>query len=432
VLVLALALLSAAASQSGQKALNALVEAHRARPGDANLCLQIGVLYTQAQQLDKAEEFYRKALAIDPALLPARKNLATVLWFLNRRTESEREFRTVGRLRPDDPVPHLYLGLAASDRKQYAPAKAHFEKAGPLAVDNPEVLPAVLQAFLAVKDFSLVDRLLARPSTSRPAEVWLLIAAACDEHHVPEKAYAAYQRAIEADPRSEQGYLSLAQFAAAHRNVPFAEKVVARGLEAAPGSPRLLLQRGIFRAREGDRKRAAESFEQAAAADPKSNTAVLALGILQLESGQPAEAAATFRKAAGIAPRDHRAEYLYATALSRAGASDTARRAEIVVALKRALALNPSDARAHVLLGQEYLSSGEIAAGVAQLERALQLDPANTTALYQLGVHYRRQGRTAESRRLLDTFRELKAKEREEESMVVQIMKVVGADAPAR
>jgi tetratricopeptide (TPR) repeat protein len=262
--------------------------------------------------------------------------------------------------------------------------------------------------------------------------VWLLIAAACDEHNVPDKAYAAYQKAIAAEPTSEQGYVALAQFAAAHRNVPFAEKVLARGLEIAPNSPRLLLQRGIFRAQEGDRKQAAESFEQAAAADPASNVAVLALGILRLESGQPAEAAATFRKAAQIDARDHRAEYLYATALSRAGASDLARRAEVIAALKRALELNPSDSRARVMLGQEYLASGEAAAGVAQLERALKLDPNNATALYQLGIQYRRQGRTAEARRLLQRFRDLKAKAREEESMVVQIMKIVGTEAAAR
>ncbi|MCL4850771.1 MAG: tetratricopeptide repeat protein, partial [Bryobacteraceae bacterium] len=129
-------------------------------------------------------------------------------------------------------------------------------------------------------------------------------------------------------------------------------------------------------------------------------------------------------EAAKIAPRDHQAEYLYATALSRSGSSP-ARQAEIVTALRRALALKPDDSRSTLLLGQTLLAQGDVKAGTVQLEKALRLDPENTTAQYQLAVTYQKQGRKAEAQKLFDRFRQSKAKQREEESVQVQLMKII-------
>ena len=75
------------------------------------------------QDLAHAEKFYREAVRLNPQFHAARKNLGTVLWFLNRRDESEREFLVVTKSLPADPVPHLYLGLAAAARHEFPQAK---------------------------------------------------------------------------------------------------------------------------------------------------------------------------------------------------------------------------------------------------------------------------------------------------------------------
>src|SRR5262245_59815002 len=76
---------------SAQEPLN-LLEQHRARPSDWKLCHQIALAYTQTQNLQQAEIFYRKTLDLKPDFIPARKNLATVSWFLGKKTESEALF----------------------------------------------------------------------------------------------------------------------------------------------------------------------------------------------------------------------------------------------------------------------------------------------------------------------------------------------------
>src|SRR5437867_10161711 len=77
--------------------------------------------------------------------MAARKNLSTVLWFLNQKEKSVEEFLGILKMAPSDPVPHLYLGSWEYEHQQFARAKAHFEKAGDLAYKNPEALPMVLE-----------------------------------------------------------------------------------------------------------------------------------------------------------------------------------------------------------------------------------------------------------------------------------------------
>ncbi|MEB2359753.1 MAG: tetratricopeptide repeat protein [Bryobacteraceae bacterium] len=458
-LALALGLLTVSAYGQPNQSLAGLLERHRANPDNAEVCHRIGIAYLNAEKLEDAAAFFRKAVALAPSFVAARKNLATVLWFLGLYGESEREFQTVLRQSPKDPVPHLYIGLAELGRKRFLSARQHFVQAGPLASDNPEALPAVLEAHLATGDKTFAAGVIEKfRQASRPdpelsirlagvmnrygmyrysvtllegiagaqpgkEAALLLLAEAYDKQNRPGKAYELFVKAIDHNPSAEQPYLALADFAAAHGNAAYAHKTLARGLETIPGSPRLILQQGILWAIEGNREKAMERFSAAATTDPKWNVPVLAKGILELEAGNAGAAAAAFRKAAVIAPRDHQAEYLYATALSRS--SGRARQDEIVTALHRALALKPDDSRSALLLGQTLLAQGDVKAGTVQLEKALRLDPENTTAQYQLAVAYQKQGRKAEARKLFDRFRQSKAKQREEESVQVQLMRII-------
>jgi superkiller protein 3 len=410
------------------EALPLLLRLHQSQPGNWRICHQLALAYTQLQQLEKAQEFYRKTLSINPGFLPARKNLAIVLWFLGRKQESELEFRPLVKALPGDPVPHLYLGLAEYERKHFSKAKGHFEKAGELAFDNPEVLPIVLETYLATKDASIPSGLMkqlerVKEAASTRPEMYLMLGEAYDRQGMPEKAYESYGKAIELDPQSEQNYLALASFASAHRNNEFALKILDQGLQRIPGGPKLLLQQGLVYALQGNLNQAEDSFLKASRADPKWSTPLLALGVSQLERGNLDEAASNFRSAAKVAPEDSRPQYLYATAVTRMG--DSSRQEEVISSLEKAIALGPNDPEPRVSLGQAYAAADRIDDAVAQFEKALQIDPNNSAALYRLGLAYRRQGKKEAAQRLLQKFKEVRAKEKEEKSVAVQILKIV-------
>jgi tetratricopeptide (TPR) repeat protein len=444
------------------EALPILLQVHRSDPRSLPACQQLGLAYTALQQFANAAEFFRKALQINPHFLPARKDLGTVLWYAGQKRDSEREFASILKTHPDDSVSHLYIGLAEFERRSYAAAKAHFERAGALAMDNPEVVPAVIETYLAIKDFSLPDRLLKqlkempRPdsdllfqlgdllmrygsyeraigafeklSATAPAkpEPLLMLAEAYDRQAMPERAYSAYEKAIAVQPAFEESYVAFAYFAATHGNNEFAGNVVRKGLQKIPGSSKLQLENGVIDALAGRRDEAEARFRRAAEADPRWNVPLLALGISQMENGNAADAAATFREAARIAPDDYRAEYLYATALARAGTGDDAQRSrEIIAALRRAIALNSQDARPHVSLGQAYAAAGQPDAAIGEFQKALKLERENQTALYQLSLLYRKQGNSQAAERFSRAFRASKAKAGEQESAAVQILKIL-------
>ena len=450
-----------------QDALELLLDLHRAQPSDANVCQQIGIAYTKLQNLNEAEKFYREAVRLNPQFWAARKNLGTILWFLDRKVESEREFLAVTKVLPADLVPRLYLGLAAYERHDFTRAKMEFERAGTLASSNPEVLPAVLESYLATRDMSFPAKVMEQVTGSDEpdpalvlrvgalflqyreygraavafeklvathkdsAEVWRMLAETYDRQSKPEQAYRAYSRATESDPNSEDNYIAFADFAYAHGNNDYALQVVARGLQHLPKSPGLLFEQGLLWALKGDGSQADNSFKEASRLKPEWNLPLLALGISRLESGDAAQAAALFDKARTANPRDSRAHYLYATALSReAGVISGETRALAIGALHKALEIDPNDARSHALLGQLNLAAGKPDAAALEWETALKIEPENTTALYALGFLRRRQGKAAEAERLLQTFRRVKRKMPGEEKSLVQILRVAPEKRP--
>jgi Flp pilus assembly protein TadD len=443
-----------------QEALQILLELQRSGPPDANVSQQIGIAYTQLENLAEAEKAYREAVRLNPKFWAARKNLATVLWFLDHKEESEREFLAVTHALPADPVPHLYLGLAAHARRNQVEAKAQFEKAGALASENPEVLPIVVEAYAAAGDLSLPARVtqqLAAAENPDPAllsrvgalllqygryelavtalekltalhkesaDGWRMLAEAYAGERKLEPAYRAYSHAIEADPNSADAYVAMAEFASAHANNEFALEVVGRGLRQAPRSAELLFEQGALLAIKGDRSQAETRFVEASKIRPAWNLPLLALGVSQLESGDAAQAVATFQRARTVEPSDSRGHYLYANALAKINGESGKDRAGAIAALRKAIELNSRDARSHTLLGQLLLAAGETNAAAIEWQRALKIDPENATALYQLGTLYRKQGKVEDARRLLDSFQRVKAKKRAEEESLVDILKV--------
>ncbi|HYI93775.1 MAG TPA: tetratricopeptide repeat protein [Bryobacteraceae bacterium] len=403
--------------------LDELLAAYRANPSDWKIAHQTALAYTERNQYTQAAGFYRKALAGNPGFLPARKNLAVVLWFAGRRSEAEAIFRQLLPQIPRDPVPRLYIGLAAHGRAQHKDAHDQFAAAGDLALSNPDVLPEVVESYLAVQDNSVLAHAAKLLGSARDGQLSLRTAAVLDRYGAVEAAYSAYRQALEYAPSWEPTYIAFAAFASAHQNNRYAVEIIDRGLKQLPASAALRFQRGLLIAMEGDREAAAQEFRAASKADPGWSLPVLAAGVLELEDGRAAEAAETFGRVLQDHPDDRYAPYLRALALSRGG--DEFTRPEQIALLERAVRVNPTDARARTLLGQSYVSAGRAAEGLTQLKRAVSIDERNPTAHYQLSLALRRAGRVAQADRHLARFRELRAAAaKQQETELVQFLKV--------
>jgi predicted Zn-dependent protease len=111
--------------------------------------------------------------------------------------------------------------------------------------------------------------------------------------------------------------------------------------------------------------------------------------------------------------------------LTLARKGDEGSRKSAIAVLEKALALNPNDTRARILLGQTYVAAGRTQDGVRELRRGVQSDPHNATALYQLSLACRKLGQAAEAEKYISEFRSLKSKGDSEPSELVTILKVL-------
>jgi tetratricopeptide (TPR) repeat protein len=397
-----------------------LLAAYRSNPKDWKLAHQTALAYTERNQFNEAATYFRKALAGNPGFVPARKNLAVVLWFAGKHAESEVLFRQLVPDLPNDPVPHLYLGLALHGRAQYAEAHRQFASAGELATANPDVVPEVLESYLAAGDRSVLENATRLVAIARSPELSLRTAAVLDKYGCAEQAYSVYRSALEFAPSNEPLYLALASFASAHENNGYGLQILDRGLQLLPGSAALYFHRGLLSALDGKRDQALTDLTKAAAANRQWPLPVLAKGVLQLEAGQSAESADTFASVLRERPDDPSAAYLRALALNRTGDPET--RAEQIRLLESAVRTKPDNARALTLLGRIYADSGRQKEAIECLRKAVRSDGRNATAEYQLSLALRRAGLTAEADKHLVRFRQLR--DVKEESELVQFLRV--------
>jgi tetratricopeptide (TPR) repeat protein len=414
--------------QTHDTSLQVLLDRYEKEPTNAMLCERIGVEYARLNSFDKAATFFRKAVALDPGRIPALKNLATVLWFSGKKGESASIFRSLEKRIPDDPVPQLYLGLSNYDQKNMEEAARHFERAGTLVSDNPETFPVLIETYLitgrSAAALPLLEQRLASGNLDSQTYRWL--GDAYDGQSRPEASFKAYSTAIDKYPNEEANYLAFAAFSIEHANLSFAREILERGLTQTPGSPKLLLELGLAWALEGNFEKAKQSFANANTADASWSLPLLALGITALQGGDAGLAAEWFRKAEAAAPNDYRCYYLHAVALKRtASGNEGATRAIAISELKRAMALNPQQAKVRIALAEMEIADGKTAAAESNLREAIRLEPGASSALYKLATLCRREGKTQEAERFLQAFQQSKDKSKSDENEFVLMLKTV-------
>ncbi|MBF0293589.1 MAG: tetratricopeptide repeat protein [Magnetococcales bacterium] len=119
-------------------ALDAMREALRLAPEDADTHYHAGCLLHAIRRLDEAEACYRQALALHPSCVDAALNLGNLLRESNRGIEAEAAYREAIRIQPDCAAAHGNLGVALREQKRLPEAEAALREAIRLTPDDPE------------------------------------------------------------------------------------------------------------------------------------------------------------------------------------------------------------------------------------------------------------------------------------------------------
>jgi tetratricopeptide (TPR) repeat protein len=100
--------------------------------------MNLGNLYLEQGEFDKAESAFKNAIRIEPLLAPASVNLADLYRITDRDAEGEKVLRDILELTPGEPAVHHALGLllVRLDRKEEA--MMHIREAANLAPEDPQ------------------------------------------------------------------------------------------------------------------------------------------------------------------------------------------------------------------------------------------------------------------------------------------------------
>ncbi len=299
-------LLIATYLRSGQSAkalatLNAAVGKDGVDPG---LYALAGEIYLQSGDAKRAEEYFKKALKLDPDDVKKRTALAVTQLALGKTDAGLEELQDIAA---SDAGTAADLALVSGrlQRREFAQALLAIDKIEKKQPNNPlaanlrgQVQLAQTDAAGARKSF---ERALAIDPSFFAAAASLATMDLADKR--PEDAKKRFERLLVTNPKDGQALLALAQLAAI-QGAPKAEleALLTKAVDADPTdvAPRLLLTDVYLR--NNDNKQALATAQNAVAAVPGSPELLSALGQVHQVSGDVDQAIATFRKLIVLQP----------------------------------------------------------------------------------------------------------------------------------
>jgi tetratricopeptide (TPR) repeat protein len=351
----------------------------------------LGLVYSAEGQEEKATALFERAVRLRPDSGPARNNLATNLARLGKTELAEKEFQKVVELEPGSFDANHNLGEFYVRTGRITAAVPYLEKAqseNPASYDNGYDLALAYERTGRLSDArGQLRQLLKQKDT---AELHNLIA------EVEEKAgnYVAavneYEAAAHRDP-SESNLFDWGSELLVHQTSDPAIEVFSQGVKRYPSSPRLAVGLGLALYVAGRYDDAVKALLKATDLDPSDSRAYYFLSKAYDRSpSQAEEVIQRFRRFADLRPEDAQASFFCAMSLWKGRRAETSQPylEQVESLLKRAIALDPASADAHLQLGNLYSQRRQYAEAVPEYKEALRLSPNVPDAHFRLGQAY--------------------------------------------
>jgi Tfp pilus assembly protein PilF len=385
----------------------------------------LGLVLTSEGRDADATPFFENAVRMSPASVPARENLAANYAKRNKNMLAEMEFKTLVRLDPKNfDLQHncgeFYINLGKI-AEAVVPLKAA-QQLRPTDYSNGYDLSlAEMMSGRLVEAETQVQSLLALTETS---ELHSVLAEVYEKQNKFLLAAKEYQRAAQMDP-TEGSVFDWGAELLRHKNLQEAAQVFESGVNLYPQSWSLNTGLGLARHMLGNDQDAVNPLVHTVdlnTADPRSYFFLATLG--RIPADQSTLVTARFERYARENPKLAQAQLYYATNLwQRDEASNETTNAEkIEWLLKKAIALDPRLAQAHMQLGVLYSRRGDYPRAAAEFEREIKLDPALAAAHYRFAQALSRMGQKKQSAQELETFRKLDSASQEEDTVVAFLL----------
>jgi tetratricopeptide (TPR) repeat protein len=271
-------------------------------------------------------------------------------------------------------------------------------------INSRDLAVAMIGAGRGTDAAALLEQLL--PDHGSDSTLLRLLAFAYRSSGENENSVAAFQRAAATDTSVENQYdcgVGLMQLGSLQQGL----ELFTRATKNHPESARLWFGLGVADHLLDHKDEAVSALFRSADADPDFLPPLALLAELSSLSDQrKADLRARIARFLIAHPGEAKAHFAYALALSNQGQAEESAdsRQEIASQLKRALALNPSLAGAHFLLGDIKAEANNLPGAIDEFVEGLRLEPGNARAHYRLSLLYRRNGQQEAASKEVDAF----------------------------
>ena len=373
----------------------------------------LGLAYAAQSQYEKANAHLEKAVRLKPDSATARTNLGNNLFRMDKLPLAEQQFKKAAALAPREYEPSHNLGefYVRSNKVQEAiPFLERAQRINPSSYDNGYDLSLAYLLTGRLSDARQLIHDLAKRKDTAELHDLLGEVEEKDGHYVA--AANELEIAAHMEP-SESNIFDWGSELLIHQTLEPAIEVFRQGAERYPDSPRMAIGLGMAYYSLGKYDDAVKSLLRAADLNPNDPRCYPFLSWAYDSSpSQAEEVIERFRRFAELQPQNGRAVYYYAMSLwkGKRAQDPSLDLSQIEVLLKKAVALDPGLAEAHLQLANLYSDQRKYAESVPEYLRARELNPDLADVHYRLAQAYVRVGEKDLAQEEFKVYQQLRAK----------------------
>jgi tetratricopeptide (TPR) repeat protein len=314
-------------TDDAEAAWHVLLEAH---PNDAEAYAHLGFLEAHQGHYKEAVRFYRKAIAINPAMPGLRLNLGLSLFKGGELKEAIATFEPLLKIEPKSSPDALrvttLIGLAHYGLGEYAAAVPYLKQATAADPNNLPFRLTLAQSCLWSKQYQCVLDVYHEILTlnAESAEADMLAGEALDEMKDKAGAVAQFRAAVKADPKEPNVHFGLGYLLWGLLQFEEAAQEFQAELTNNPDHAEALTYLADSHIQMGHPGAATPLLEKAIKINPKIELAHLDLGILYVNQGSKEDALRELKIAEQLNPADQNVHWRLARFYKSIGKNEEA------------------------------------------------------------------------------------------------------------
>jgi tetratricopeptide (TPR) repeat protein len=347
-----------------------------------------GVLHSKNGDVDKAIEYYLKAVDIRPDYADAFYGMGLAYYDSGDQDKAIGCYQKVVQIRPDDANAFIFIGLVNYDKGDNEKAIECYNKAISILPDYYEAHYNMGLAYYSMGDNEKAIGCYNNAIDIQPDyDAFYNMGLAYYGMGYNEKAMKCYEKAIDIKPDFVSAYINMGIAYSANEDKDSAIECYQRAIDIKPDYANAFYNMGLAHHDKGDKDLAIEWYQKAIDLQPGYFDAFYNIGLAYYDKGSNEKAIECYQKAIDLKPDYSDAFYNMGLAYYNMGDNEKA-----IECYQKAIDIKPNYSNAFINLGIAYSARGDKDKAIECYQKAIDIRPDYANAFYNMGLAYYDKG----------------------------------------